>query len=84
LSGSIALKVAKKQGMNLASTTVSGSTNSGKTNGPQTTINNSNAKYQGMKTAGAIISTIGTRDLSANSDKATVPNPPPISNSLLK
>ena len=37
-----------------------------------------------MKTTGAIISTTGTRDLSANSDRVTVTNPPAINKSLLK
>ena len=40
-----------------------------------------------MKTAGAIMTGGSVRDLSANSDKGTaapVPNPPPMSNSLLK
>jgi hypothetical protein len=40
-----------------------------------------------MKTAGAIMTTAGIRDLSANSEKgaANIPNPhPPMSNSLLK
>ena len=70
MSGGLALKIGKKQGIALSSAAVSTSAHTGKTTGPQTNTHSNNAKS--MKTAGAILSATGgmARDLSANSDKA--------------
>ena len=90
MSGGLALKIGKKQGLALSSAAVSTSAHTGKTTGPQTTTHGNNVKS--MKTSGAILTACGVgRDLSANSDKAaagtyssTVQNAPALSNSLLK
>jgi hypothetical protein len=70
VSGGLALKIGKKQGLTLSSAAVSTSAQTGKTTGPQTTTNGNHVKS--MKTTGAIMSAGGgvPRDLSANSDKA--------------